>query len=82
MFREYEIIVWSCLNDPSIFRALSPTNKQEDFLKSDPMQHLVLTAMSVKHYLNQKEMRAWKETALSFENFIRTLLLGPLQTSI
>ena len=45
------------------------------------MQHLIVTAMSVKHYLNQKEMRAWKETALNFENFIKTLL-GPFQTAI
>ena len=36
--------------------------------------------MSAKHYLNNKEMRVEKESALHFDKFIKTLL-GPSQNS-
>ena len=68
MFHEYEIVLWSCLADPSIFRTLSPNT---DSL-SDPTRHLLHTALCVKRGLTRS---LDKEVSTYVDNFIGTLLL-------
>ena len=69
MFHEYEIVLWSCLADPDIFRTLSP---QSDSL-ADPTRHLLHTALCIKRGLTRSLDR---ETSNYYDIFIGALLFS------
>jgi len=71
MFREFEIVAWSCLADPVIFRAVSSDRLRESL--RDPCRHLIESAYCTKKGLLDHGAADLK-TRQEIDTFIAILL--------
>lgn len=72
MFHEFEIVAWSCLADPTIFRAISGDQLGEGL--RDPYRHLIESAYCTMKGLVDHGVAADQKTRQEIDTFIAILL--------